>query len=62
MLYFGPHDDTIRYVRVQQTGDPSYSTYDDLSSYTAVKVRILRSKPSLHRHVFVHSAHPLTCD
>ncbi|CAM9694708.1 unnamed protein product [Laminaria digitata] len=26
------------YVRVQQTGDPSYSTYDDLSSYTAVKV------------------------
>lgn len=25
-------------MRVQQTGDPSYSTYDDLSSYTGVKV------------------------
>lgn len=29
---------TCSYVRVQQTGDPSYSTYDDLSSYTGVKV------------------------
>lgn len=28
------------YVRVQQTGDPSYSTYDDLSTYTNVKVRL----------------------
>lgn len=28
------------YVRVQQTGDPSYSTYDDLSTYTSVKVRV----------------------
>ncbi|CAM9171126.1 unnamed protein product [Sphacelaria rigidula] len=26
------------YVRVQQNGDPSYSTYDDLSTYTSVKV------------------------
>lgn len=29
---------TYRYVRVQQTGDPSYSTYDDLTTYTSVKV------------------------
>ncbi|CAM9624517.1 unnamed protein product [Ectocarpus sp. 13 AM-2016] len=29
---------TYIYVRVQQTGDPSYSTFDDLSTYTGVKV------------------------
>lgn len=29
------------YVRVQQTGDPSYSTFDDLSTFTGVKVSIL---------------------
>ncbi|CAM9137288.1 unnamed protein product [Choristocarpus tenellus] len=26
------------YVRVKQTGDPSYSSYDDLTSYTNVKI------------------------
>lgn len=27
------------YVRVKQAGDPSYSTVDDLRSYTSIKVR-----------------------